>query len=98
MVFLNNCLMEGVDRVDYSSDQLEGSDIWGMLGGRDLEQIAAIPLLGTEDFPQAGIGVDLKGVFSPSDFLSFSPPDGLLGDPQTELFGNPPVDLPRSSS
>jgi len=29
--------MEGVDRVDYSSDQLEGSDIWEVPGGRDLE-------------------------------------------------------------
>lgn len=98
-VSLINCLMEGVDRVDYSSDQIEGSDIWGMPGGGDLEQLADLPLMGTVDLSPGGFESKQQGVdFSPSNFLSLSPTRPFFDDPHTKNFGNLSVDLPGSSS
>lgn len=75
--------MEGVDRVDYSSDQLEGSDIWEMPGGRYLEQLVDLPPMGTVDLSPGGFESEQQGVaFSPSDFLSLSPTRPFFDDPK----------------
>ena len=69
-------VMEEMDAVDYSSDRLEGTDIWEVSGGVSLDLLA--------DFPRAGLDgavtecnkpLGLETVYSPSEFYVSPPVD-----------------------
>ena len=90
--------MEDLEVVDYSSDRLESSDIWGVPGGGLLEQGVDIPRLGPEDHVSANLGpLNLESVTSPSDFL-ISPVEQYPVDTQGDSFSYLPNDLLDSPS
>ena len=62
--------MEDFEVVDYSSDPLESTDIWGVPGGGFLEQEVDIPRLGPDAHALDKSGLlDLEAVTYPSDFI-----------------------------
>ena len=99
--------MEDFEAVDYCSDPLESTDIWGVPGGGFMEQEVDIPRLGPDALALAKSGpLVLEAVTSPSDFIvspggqftevfqgnSFLPND-LLDSPCRWVTGNCPSNL-----
>ena len=71
--------MEDLEAMDYSSDRLESTDIWGVPGGGLLQQVD-LPKLGPADLVSNLGSSPLVEDFSPSIFLNSPVPVGSLAD------------------
>lgn len=84
--------MEDQEGLDYSSDRLEGVDIWEVPGGKVYEDLVDISMLGPEMLHTAGLeSVPSSSGFSPLDYIIS--PEQLPHDLQTALDGEQSVDL-----